>query len=72
MANSTAGAAGHAACAGPTGLPTGFTWHLRAVFIRGEFAIAVFVELLESVGGVGEFVGFDRAVLVGIERGDDG
>ena len=72
MAKSTAGAAGHATCAGPAGLRAGFAWHLRAVFIRGEFAIAVLFELLESVGGVGEFVGFDRAILVGIERGDDG
>ena len=44
---------------------------LRAVFVFGEFSVAILVEFLERLGGLGEFVGVDHAVFVQVESFDD-
>ena len=46
-------------------------WALRAKLFFGNFAVAIFVELLEGLCGFGEFFGVDGSVFVDVERFDD-
>jgi hypothetical protein len=39
-------------------------------FVRRQFAIAVLVELLEGFDGIGDFIGVNDAIVIGIERPD--
>ncbi|MEY2465606.1 MAG: hypothetical protein QOD03_127, partial [Verrucomicrobiota bacterium] len=39
---------------------------LRAQFFLRQFAVAVFVELLQRGGGIRDFVGVNRAVVIRI------
>lgn len=56
---------------GLTAWRTGAAGPLRAVLVRGYFAVLVLVEFLQRLAGLGEFVGVNRAVPVQIERFDD-
>ncbi len=40
-------------------------------FIGREFAIAVFVELLQGLSRLGNFGGVDDTIVIGIQHGDD-
>ena len=70
----TAFTAGTALPTGATGTPfTALaTGPLRAIFIGGDFAIAVLVEFLQRHPGLGQFIGVDGAVFVQVERLDEG
>src|SRR5439155_6512465 len=41
-------------------------------FVHRQFAVAVLIELFQSGGGIGDFGFVNHAVVVCIERGDDG
>lgn len=43
----------------------------RTEFVLGDFSVPVFVEFLEGLGSLREFVGIDGAVLICIECFDD-
>jgi len=42
------------------------------VFITREFAVAIFIQRLEGGAGVGDFIGVNDAVVVGVQGRDDG
>ena len=44
----------------------------RTKLIRRQLAVAVFVQLQQGLGGVGDFVGREDAVAIRIQRGHDG
>ena len=52
--------------------PTLTAGTLRAVFVAREFAVAVLVQFLQRLAGLGDFVGVNDAVFVQVERFDDG
>src|SRR5512147_3108593 len=48
------------------------TGPLWAVLVRCQFAVAVLVQFLQRLAGLGDFVGVDGAVLVEVECFNDG
>ena len=44
----------------------------RAILIGCEFAVAVLIELLQRLAGLGEFFGIDNAIVVQVQRFNDG
>ena len=54
-----------------TALGAALRWY-RHEFIRGQFAVAIFVELLQRSRSVRDFLGGNLAVAIRIERRDDG
>jgi hypothetical protein len=47
------------------------TWRGWTHFLTGELAVIILVQRLQGGGGVGDFVGGEGAVFVGIEGGED-
>lgn len=50
-------------------------WPLAAgwtEFLCGEFAVAILVEFLQGLGGLGDLLGVNDAILVQVERLDEG
>src|SRR5271169_5908499 len=52
-------------------MPAGSASAGRHEFVGRELAVAIFVQCLQGGRGVGNFIGINHAVVVGVEGGDD-
>jgi len=43
----------------------------RTIFVRSELAIAIFIELLQGLGRLGDLVGVNDAIPIEVEGGND-